>query len=347
MSSHAKAFNALLLNAMGDPAGHAMLASAGARIRCVPAAPTPHADALTLAQSQVLCVRLPGAVGADLLQRMPALRVIAAASAGIDNIDLQTASHLGIAVVNCPGVGAGAVAEHAVGMMLGLARRLALADRTLRRDGWSCREAFFSEPGPELSGKRLGIVGLGAIGSRVARICRDGFGMTIVAYSPTTPASRFDALETERVDDLAALCGQVDFLVITAPATPATRHLIGKAQLTALPAHAFLINVSRGSLVDHAALELMLRERRLAGAALDVFEHEPLGSSNALFGMDHVLLSPHVAGASREAHRERAILSAQQVIHIMRGDHPAHLLNPEVMKHTRQTHAPAVAAWEG
>ena len=321
---------------MGDPQGTALLADAGAKISCVMAAPEPEIDAESIRNVQAAVVRLPGMIRAELLARMPLLKVIGTAASGVNNIDLITATALGIPVVNCPNAGTEAVAEHALGMMLGLSKKLRAADARVRADGWSCREHFVGEGvGSELSGKTVGIVGLGSIGTRVAEICRLGFRMRILCYSPTTAPEKFRALQVEKVDDITALCRSVDFIVLAAPATPATRHLIGAVQLAAMPPHAYLVNISRGDLVDQEALLKVLTDRRIAGAGLDVFEQEPPVENSPMYGLDNVFLTPHVAGASREAHLHRSLLVAHQVLQVMSGERPPHLVNPEVWDRRR------------
>jgi len=330
-------FNLLMLNPMGDPDGTALLVEAGANITTILAAPKPDIDLATIRNIDAVILRLPGIINAELLERMPMLKVIGTAASGIDNIDLISATTLGIPVVNCPYAGTEAVAEHAVGMMLGLAKNLRLADALIRKDGWSCREHFVSERvGSELFGKTLGIVGLGSIGERVAEICRLGFQMRICSYSPTTSPEKFQALQIDRMDDITELCETADFTLVSAPANSQTRHLIGAKQFSVMPPHAFLINISRGQLVDYSALLQVLQAKRIAGAGLDVFETEPLGDTSPLYSLDNVILTPHVAGASREAHLKRSLLVARQVLQVLAGEKPAHIVNPLAWQHRRR-----------
>ena len=215
------------------------------------------------------------------------LRVVVKYGSGMDNIDVDAARERGVRVSSTPGANARSVAELAVALLLALARNVALHDRGVRQGAWR------RETGVELAGKRLGVVGYGAIGREVARIAR-GLDMDVVAHDPFVEEADVPLV---RLDELLATS---DAVSLHLPLTPETRGLVGAAQLEAMKPSAFLLNTARGGLVDEQALTEALREGRLGGAALDGFEQEPLGDS-PLRGLDNVVLSPHAGAATREA----------------------------------------------
>jgi len=226
-----------------------------------------------------------------LIAALPALQVIATRGVGHDHIDREAAQTRGIAVSNTPGVLTDCVADLAMGALIAVARRLARADRFVRRGDW-LKERYPLTT--RVSGKRLGIVGMGRIGQAVARRA-GGFAMTVRYHSrrplPQSPA--------EHVASLLELAVWADFLVICVPGGADTRNLISGAVLDALGPQGFLVNVARGSVVDEQALVSALEQGKIAGAALDVFQCEP-NVPPALIGLDNVLLLPHIASSTRE-----------------------------------------------
>ncbi|MFD2233869.1 hydroxyacid dehydrogenase [Phaeospirillum tilakii] len=265
-------------------------------------------------------------VTAALLDRLGELRVVAKHGAGLDAIDLAAASARGICVVSTPGANALSVAEHAVALMLAVAKRIVPADRAVRAGdfGYKFRADF-----TELAGKRLGIVGLGASGRQLARIAGLGLGMRILASSPTTADAVFAACGAER-RDLPALLAEADVISLHLPGRPDTRHLIGAAELALVKPGAILINTARGAVLDEAALVAALQDGRLGGAGLDVFEAEPLPAAHPLAGFDRVVLSPHVAGSTEAALERMGQAVAEQILDLLGGRRPAHLANPAV-----------------
>ncbi|MGH2461382.1 MAG: hydroxyacid dehydrogenase, partial [Chloroflexota bacterium] len=232
------------------------------------------------------------------LSRAGRLKVIGKHGVGVDNVDLAAARARGIAVVFTPGVNSQAVAEHALTLMLMLARRIPTASRMLR-DG-QFDEARRTIVALDLQGKTLGLVGLGQVGRRLAAIVRQGLAMRVLAFDPYVTPAQAAELGVELVSELEPLLRAADVVSIHAPLTPETRGIIGRGALAELKPTAFLINCARGGLVDEDALLEALQAGRLAGAGLDVFVEEPTPAAHPLFGLENVVVTPHVAGSSQE-----------------------------------------------
>jgi D-3-phosphoglycerate dehydrogenase len=259
-----------------------------------------------LADADGLIVRSAVQVDETLLASAPRLRVIGRAGVGVDNIDADAATRHGIVVMNTPGANAIAVAELTLGLMLALAREIPRANSTMHAGRWEKK----SLGGSELLAKTLGILGLGRIGLEVARRAR-AFGMEIIGHDPFVAASV--ARENEvRLVALDELFRASDYLTLHVGLTPQTHGIINAATLAIMKPGARIINCARGELIDDAALSEALHAARIGGAALDVFTKEPLKDS-AYFGMDRVLLSPHVAGSTTEAQEAVGVQIAHQV----------------------------------
>ena len=259
-----------------------------------------------LKDADALVVRSAVQVDEALLASAPKLRVIGRAGVGVDNIDAGAATRRGIVVMNTPGANAIAVAELTLGLMLALARELPRANTALHGGRWEKK----SLAGAELRGKTLGILGLGRIGLEVARRAR-AFGMTLVGHDPfVAPAvARESEVRLVAVEDLFRAS---DYLSLHVGLTPQTEHIVNAANLALMKSSARIINCARGELIDDAALHSALAEKRIAGAALDVFAQEPLKDS-PYFGMANVLLTPHIAGSTAEAQEAVGIQIAEQV----------------------------------
>jgi lactate dehydrogenase-like 2-hydroxyacid dehydrogenase len=239
-----------------------------------------------------------GADGA-LIRALPALKVIASFGVGVDAIDVEAAQRRGVVVSNTPDVLTDCVADLAFGLLLDVARSLSAADRFVRRGDW-LRSAY--PLATRVSGKRLGIVGLGRIGRAIARRAA-GFDMQIRYHNRHVVEGVPHAYEAS----LPALAQWADFLVIACAGGPATRHLVSRPVIDALGPQGFVVNVSRGSVIDEGALVDALLAGRIAGAALDVFEDEP-NVPPALLPLDNVVLLPHIASATRETRQAMADL---------------------------------------
>jgi len=247
-----------------------------------------------------LIVRSDTTVGRERLARAPELRVIGRAGTGVDNIDVDAATKHGIAVLAAPGANTISAAEHTIALLLALFHRIPDAVASMRDGAWD-RKRF---GGREVSGKRLGVVGVGRIGGRVAEIAR-ALGMTIVAYDPFLPAARAAELGVEPMP-LDDLLREADVVSLHLPLTDATHHLIDRDRLAVMKPEAVLVNAARGGLVDHEALLEALESGRLGGAALDVFEVEPLPMDSPLRRSDRLLVTPHLGASTAEAQARAA-----------------------------------------
>ena len=255
---------------------------------------TPDVLGPDLQNADALIVRSATKVTSALLSQAPKLRVIARAGTGIDNVDLDAASARGILVMNAPGGNSVSVAEHALALMLSLARSVPVADSTMKKGVWDKKKLT----GAELRGKTLGLVGLGRIGQEVAARAR-AFGMEIVAHDPFISEEVAKSLGIGLVD-LETLCQTADYVSLHIPATTETRHLFGKARLAKCKKGIRIVNTARGELIDEAALADAIESGHVAGAALDVFEKEPPAEWR-LAQLPQVVATPHIAASTAEA----------------------------------------------
>jgi phosphoglycerate dehydrogenase-like enzyme len=272
----------------------------------------------------------PPFITEEMLDTAPRLRAIYIASAGFDAIDVDAATARGIVIVNAAGNNIVPVSEHALGLMLSLVRKIGLADRLAHRER---RGLHLSEIGPfpgMLSGRTLGLVGLGKIGSEVARMAIEGFGMEVIAYDPYADAERARSLGVRLVPDLDHLLTVSDIVSVHLPLSDATRHTIGAAQLARMKPSAFLVNTSRGGTVDSDALVAALEQGQLAGAGLDVTDPEPLPQDHPLLLRDDVVVTPHAGGGAAEAVLEANLMCARGLRAVRRRTMPEACVNPEV-----------------
>ncbi|KLU25071.1 hypothetical protein EOS_16680 [Caballeronia mineralivorans PML1(12)] len=256
------------------------------------------------------------------------LLVVANHGSGTNKIDVQRAHRLGIPVVFTPNTNARSVAEHTLMLMLAVSRRAITADAAVRQGNWGFR---FEVPMCSLYGKTLGIVGFGAIGRMVAAMAVHGLGMSVLVWSPHAGPVCANVKEGVRmVATLDELLQAADVVSLHRPARPDTRHTLDRAALERMKPGAIVVNTSRGMLIDEAALADALRSRHLFGAGLDVFETEPLDRLSPFNTLDNVVLAPHVAGSTEEALRDTALLCAEQIIDVLSGRQPPHLVEPAV-----------------
>ena len=260
----------------------------------------------------------------------PQLKIIANYAVGFDNIDLAAAKQRNIFVTNTPEVLTEAVAEHTFALILAVARRIVEADKYVRAGKYhSWKPDLFL--GAQLAGKTLGIVGLGRIGSQVAKIGHHGFGMEIAYFSrQEDPALEVD-LGAKYYSNLEDLLPIADVVSIHLPLAPETTHLFSQKQISLMKKTAILINTARGPIVDEAALITALKENWLAGAGLDVFEEETGSSTGStmnheLITMNNVILTPHIASATLEARSEMSRLAAENIIQALSGESPKNLV---------------------
>jgi D-3-phosphoglycerate dehydrogenase len=260
----------------------------------------------------------------DLFDAAPRIRAVTIHGTGIDLVNLASANEHGVMVANIPGGNAQSVAEYCLMAIMVLARNFRLIDRKLRSDAWDSARALASEAS-EVTGKTLGIVGVGHIGKRLASMCSQGLSMRVLGNQ-----RRLDALppgvEPASLNDLLV---QSDFVVLTCPLTPETHHLMNAGRLASMKRSAFLINVGRGPVIDEAALVEALRAKTIAGAMLDVYEHYRLEPGHDLFSLPNAVLTPHLAGSTRESRVLAGRIAAEETLRMLAGQHPTSFVNPE------------------
>jgi D-3-phosphoglycerate dehydrogenase len=264
-----------------------------------------------IADADALLVRSATKVDARLLEAAPALRIVARAGTGVDNVDVDAASARGVLVVNAPGANSISVAEHACALMLALARSVPAADRAMKDGKWE-KKRFV---GTELRGKTLGVAGLGRIGQEVAQRAR-AFGMRVVAHDPFISKDIAAAVGAELMT-LDALCAAADYITLHLPSTAETRHLFNDERFARCKPGLRLVNTARGELVDEAALQRAIEHGTVAAAALDVFEREP-PADWSLAQLPQVIATPHIAASTEEAQELVGIETAATVRDFLR-----------------------------
>ena len=262
----------------------------------------------------------------ELLGQAPRLLIVSTNGAGYDTVDMNACTERGILVVNQSGGNAEAVAEHVLGMMLALIKRFNECDRALRAGAVTNRTPFM---GHEAHGRTLGIVGLGSVGRRIAELCGALFRMKVLAYDPYLDADVMKARGAEKVE-LDELLKRSDFVSINCPLTPETRNLIGAREIALMKPEAYFITTARGSIHDEDALDRALRDKKIAGAGLDVWEKEPPAASHPLMKYDNVIVTPHMAGVTYEARARMGQFAAEQMLDALDGKPVPRIINPQV-----------------
>ena len=260
----------------------------------------------------------------DIVDHAPRLKGIVRHGVGLDFIPVAAATARGIAVANLPGSNTNAVAEYVMSALMHLRRPLHRLDGLMRGEGWATARAA-ADSLTELSGTTLGILGVGTIGRRIAKIAQGGFGMKVIGTS-RRKGSLPSGVEEVSLNELFA---RSDAVVISCALTEETRKLVGRDLLALMRPHGILVNVSRGAVVDTPAVIEALRSGKLGGAALDVFDVQPLPPEDALFDCPNLLLTPHTAGITATSSRAMAVGSAEEMLRILRGEAPLNLVNPE------------------
>ncbi|NLC71187.1 MAG: hydroxyacid dehydrogenase [Desulfuromonadaceae bacterium] len=276
----------------------------------------------------------------ELLQRGRSLKAVLVYGTGTNHIDLEAAARLGIPVANTKGANANAVAELTFSLMLNCVRRTADAHRYIREKNWQSGDSGElpeTFTGTELRNKLLGLIGLGAIGRRVAAI-GNGFGMNVCFYDPNLQSDPPPESAACTRQDLDSLLHRSDIVSVHAPLTPATRKLLNGDKLRLMKPSAVLIVTSRGGIVDEEVLADMLERRELAAAGLDVFSNEPLENSSRLPALDNVVLTPHIGGSTMEAVDNISRLLMEQAAAVFSGNRPDNLVNGEELKKFSKTH---------
>ncbi len=260
-----------------------------------------------------------------LYEACPRLKIVARCGVGIDSVNLHDSTEAGIVVTNTPGAMTEAVADYCFALLLGMIRRIPEGVQCMQNGGWT------EFPGFELPGKTLGMVGFGMIGQAVMRRGL-GFGMKLLAYDPPLVASgRAGQFPDVEFVDLDTLFSQSRIVSIHAPNMPETRHLVNAHRLSQMRTDAILINTSRGALIDEVALMDALNDGKIAGAAIDVFEKEPLPADSPLRKTPRLMLTPHNAFNSVEAAARMSLMSAESVVDLLQSRTPKFVCNPEVL----------------
>ncbi len=250
----------------------------------------------------------------------PRLKAVGVHGIGCDHVDLEAARDLGKVVLNTPYALTESVAEMAMALMLALTRRVVSADKAVRRGEWNRK--YGDLRGVEIAGKTLGIIGMGRIGSAVARRAK-GFDVKVVYHD----VYRREDLEEELGIEYASreeVLREADLISLHVPYTPETRHMVGAEELASMKDGVYIVNTARGRIIDQQALVEALEAGKVAGAALDVFEEEPLDPGSPLTSIDNVILTPHLAASSEEAMRRMAVQAAEGVLKVLNGEAPDH-----------------------
>lgn len=272
------------------------------------------------AQALITRSRVPD----DIFEAAPSLRAATIHGTGTDLVPRAAANAHGVAVAHLPGGNAQSVAEYCVLAMLMLARNITAITNGLRTGPWDAARRL-GAAAHEVSGMTAGLVGVGGIGTRVARILRNGFGMRVLGNQ-----RRLDKLPPEAEPcDLDKLVRESDFIVVSAPLTDQTHHLMSRARIAQMKPTAWLINAGRGAVIEEAALVDALREKRIAGAMLDVYEHYRLEPNHPLLQLDNAILTPHLAGMTQESRRRMGEAAAEETLRMLAGQKPNNLVNPE------------------
>ncbi len=283
------------------------------------------------AEQVVAAIFRSGRLTRAQMMRLPNLCAVAVHGVGLDGIDLPAASELGIPVFNTPGMNTRSVAEHALGLMFALTKRIPAADRAMRHGNFAFKyQGGFSE----LQGAMLGVIGFGAIGRATAELAL-ALGMRVQVLT-RRDAFELTGMGLRQASSLAALLRESDVVSLHLPALAETQNLIGAAQLAMMKPSAFLINTSRGALVDETALIEALTRGQIAGAGLDVFRHEPVAGDDPLLGLDNVILTPHIAASTEQALIRMADASVAGLLDILADRLPVSPVNPEIWHRRRR-----------
>jgi len=266
-------------------------------------------------------------VTAALLARMPNVLIVSTNGAGYDTVNVKDCTAAGVLVVNQAGGNKQAVAEHVLGMMLTLAKRIVEVDRAMRRDKNLDRNRYV---GNDMFGKTIGVIGIGHVGGRVSQLCGGLFQMKVLAYDPYLTKEQIAARGAEKVDQLADLLRRADVVSVHCPLTDETRGMIGAAQYALMQPHAYFITAARGFIHDEMALAEALKAKKIAGAGLDVWSKEPPPPEHPLLQLDNVIVSPHTAGVTVETRGNMARIAAEQLLDTLDGKRPPRIINPEV-----------------
>jgi D-3-phosphoglycerate dehydrogenase / 2-oxoglutarate reductase len=313
----------VLLSDSIAPAGEELLAKSTTIIKAPNAAPETLREYARDVDGILIRSRLPD----DIFEAAPRVRGVVVHGTGTDLVPVEAATARGVMVANLPGINAQSVAEYCAMAMLLLARRILPILDTLRHKNWE-EARLLGMHAHEITGLTLGIVGVGEIGGRLAKIARNGFGMKVLGHQRRLERVPPDA-SPSALDELLEAS---DFVVLATPLTPQTRHLMNPRTLGLMKPTAWLVNIGRGAVIQEAALIDALRERRIAGAMLDVYENYRIEPGHPLFALDNVILTPHLAAVTKESRARASVAAADEMLRILRGERPRNLVNPDVLR---------------
>jgi D-3-phosphoglycerate dehydrogenase len=283
-----------------------------------------------LLDAEGLIIRI-GSIDRETMLAAKNLKVIGRPGVGVDDVDVEAATELGIPVVIAPGANTRSVAEHAFAFMFAAAKDMIRSDKELRKGNFNIRSSYKAF---ELYGKTLGLVGYGNIGSILAKMSAS-IGMHVVVYDPFVKPEVIEREGYQHETDLNAVLKIADVISLHVPLTPKTKHLISVAELGVMKSNAILINCSRGGIIDEIALAKALENNQIHTAATDVFSNEPVTADEPLFQYDNIIVSPHMAGQTKEAASGVATMAAEGVIAVMNGERWPKVCNPKAYEHPR------------
>jgi D-3-phosphoglycerate dehydrogenase len=322
------------------PAGEALLASVSQLH--IPAQQTVQEILAEIGNCDAMVVRNTKITRA-ILAAAPRLKVIGRHGVGYDTVDIEAASDFNIPVVYTPAANTESVAEIAVGFILGLGRKIFKAHAAMQTEELLSDERSLSVMAQrrgltnfDILGKTLGVVGVGRIGSSVARKMTAAFNMKVLGYDPYVEASTLAGYGVQKVDTLKAMLPQCDFVTLHCPGGAETRHMINSEVLQYMKPSAYLINTARGSVVDEAALVKALRENQIAGAAMDVYDPEPPLKGNPLLHMENAIVTPHFCAMTEESLYNMGTMVAQGVLDVLAGVRPQYIVNPAIWEQRRR-----------
>lgn len=295
--------------------------------------PKPETVAPLMKDVHAIVLRTGIQITRELLDRAENLLTISRTGGGVDNVDLAAATEKGVIVTSSLGANTSSVIEHALTLILSLSKQLFLMDREVRKGNFGIR---YKNLPRDLQGRTLGVLGFGRIGSGLAQICHRSFQMKILAnddYLPEDAKASFSSWVTFTSKE--ELFQKSDIITIHIPLTEETKGIVNTSLLSRMKPDAFLVNTSRGGVIKEKDLIEALQKKTLAGAGLDVFEHEPLEADNPLLKMENVILTPHSAALTKECVVRMAVAGAERVVALLKGQKPEHIANPEVLNHER------------
>jgi D-3-phosphoglycerate dehydrogenase / 2-oxoglutarate reductase len=279
--------------------------------------------------TDAIIVRTATKLSRETIFSAPNLKVIARTGAGVDNVDVDAATEKNIPVCNTPEANVDSVAEHAIAFMFGLSKYLTFMDTAVRENNFAIRNSYLPV---DLEDKVLGLVGFGKIGRKVAQICNKCFKMKIFYYDLFLPENIKMDFECVRCSKMEEIFSNSDFVSIHIPYTKENHHIVNKDILDLMKKSSFLINTSRGGIIDEEALAVALEEGKISGAALDVFENEPPKADNALLKLKNIILTPHSAALTKESSRRMAMHAAEGVADVLEGKTPKWIFNKDKLK---------------